>query len=93
MQALWEEYGPDRLVVITWLGESNSGAANQDDVARWMDTHGLTHIVSPGWGEGHTLSGGGGLGLPSMNLIAPGGEIVIAAGWVQDSDIQAALPE
>ena len=95
MQELYTTY-QDRLVVITWLGKSTQDEPPTDaDVQDWIDTHGLTHIVvaDVDWvNTKHFVEDEDRFPIPSMNLFAPGGEIVVAAGWIGENNVVDVLP-
>ena len=95
LEALYQEYVDDGFIVITLLGENSAGATpSQSELEDWANQFGLTHPVVADAGFGVTASfvTGGTIGLPSMDLIEAGGEIVKVDDWVDASDVEAHLP-
>jgi hypothetical protein len=65
-----------------------------DDLNIWVDEYGVTHPVlsDPEWEVVEGYSDRGRPALPSHTLIAPGMEILVASGKVEEADVVAALP-
>jgi len=92
---MYETYKDEGLVIVTLLVETlGRTAPTQDDLNDWVDAYGVTHPVvsDPDWGVIESYSDRGRPALPSHTLIAPGMEIIVASGKVEEADILAALP-
>ena len=70
----------DGLMVITLIGENDSGQTpSAEDLAGWADAYGSTHpvLADPDWGVTCSfLDCSRGFGLPTMQLLSPGMEVV-----------------
>ena len=95
LEALYQQYKNDGFIVITLLGETNSGATpTQADLEQWANSMGITHpvvadtnfMVTSSFVTGNTI------GLPSMDLIGAGGEILYTDSWISEGQISSNLP-
>lgn len=86
LEGLYQQYKNDGFIVITLL---ETGGLNT-----WVDEFGINHPVveDPGYGVAGRFVQGNTIGLPSMSLIAPGGEVLLANRFPSVQDIEAALP-
>jgi hypothetical protein len=79
------------------IGENNSGSTptSEELLADWAEVYGLTHpvVADSSFGVGGSFVEGGSIGLPSMTLLKPGAEIVIAGDYVTEADIASAIGE
>ncbi len=94
LQEWYETYEDAGFMVITLLGEDNSGeTSDQADLAEWADTYGLHHpVVSDGgWGVTSRFVPAS-FGIPTMHLLGPGAEVIAADAFLGTPDIEAALP-
>ena len=82
-------------MILTLFAQTEAGAEpSEDDLMAWADRFGHDFPVLNDFGypvggafvEGNTIS------LPSMSLIAPGGEVIKADAYVTEADIEAILP-
>jgi len=81
--------------VITLIGENGSGQApSRAELQEWVDRFGLGHpvVADPGFGVTSRFVVGGSIGLPSMTLLGPGAEVIVADGRVNEQAVLAALP-
>jgi len=95
LDALYDQYADQGFIVITLIGETNSGGPpSQADLKEWADRFGLEHPVveDPGYGVAGSFVQGTSIGLPTMTLLAPGGEILVADGFVTAQHVLQALP-
>ncbi|MEN0061125.1 MAG: hypothetical protein AAGA48_03190 [Myxococcota bacterium] len=77
------------------MGENNGGSPpSQAELQQWVDRFGLTHpvVADPGFGVGGSFVPGGSIGLPSLSLLGPGAEVLIADGRPNSGDVISALP-
>ena len=92
---MYNSYADRGLMIITLLGETDSGSLPaQENLAGWADQYGQTFpVVADGsFGVGARFVEGSSIGLPSISLLAPGMEVVIADGRPTAQDIEALLP-
>ena len=95
LAALYEQYKDDGFIVITLLGENTGGSTpSQDELADWADQFGIEHpvVADEGFAVTSRFVDGGSIGLPSMDLLEAGGEIVIRNAYVDESDVENHLP-
>ena len=99
MLAQWYEDYKDRgLMIVTLIVETLEEAPpTVDDLNEWADAYGSTHAVTtdPDWEVIDSYSERGRPALPSFTLIAPGMEILLAAGGsgsVTEEDLLDLLP-
>jgi hypothetical protein len=85
-------------MVMTLIGETNTGDPAQEDLMEWATDYGLTHpvLADPGFSEIVNYlyadpSFNGSFGLPNMELLSPGMVVVSSNGWVNAGDIEALL--
>lgn len=93
--ALYNQYVDQGFIVITLIGETESGGApTQADLGRWADRFGIEHpvVADPGYGVAARFVTGSTIGLPTMTLLAPGAEITVADGHVTAQHVLQALP-
>lgn len=94
VQGYYEEYGARGFIAITLLGEDeNSQPPDNDDLNAWAEQAGITHpvLADGSWGVSNRYEQDG--GIPTLTLVAPGGELVMVDQYVTDADIEAVLPE
>ena len=78
------------------MAENDEGSTpTEDELLDWADTHlgdAPYHpvVADPGWGVGSRFEADG--GIPSLTLLGPGAVVITADGWIDASDIEAALP-
>ena len=92
---MFEKYEDQGLLFITLMGENNSGQTpDLGELQEWAGLYGLNFpvVADVGFEVSFRFATGNTVSLPSYTLIAPGGEIVIAEGWVGESDILQHLP-
>jgi hypothetical protein len=92
---MYESYKDQGLIVITLLVETlDRTAPTVDELNIWVDEYGVTHpVVSDAqWEVVDRYSERSRPALPSHTLIAPGMEILVASGRVEEADVVAALP-
>ena len=92
---LYESYREEGLMVITLLGETDSGAApGVEHLEAWSSQYGQDFpvVADPGYSVASRFVTGGSIGLPTITLLAPGAEVLIADGYPQTADIEGALP-
>ena len=92
---LYETYKERGLIVVTLLVETNDGKPpTVEDLEEWVDEYEVTHPVlsDPEWGVVESYTSRGTPALPSHTLLAPGMEILIAAGQVDEAEVEALLP-
>lgn len=95
LDALYDTYANDGFIVVTLLGENSFGnTPSQDELMQWADAFGIGHpvVADPGWGTTIRYIDGYSIALPSMHLIAPGGEVLVRGGWVSEQQVQQNLP-
>ncbi len=95
LEALYQEYESQGFIVITLLGENNNyETPSVAELGQWADELGVTHpvVADPGMGTTFSFVEGGTVLLPSMTLIADGGEILYADEWVGESEVSNNLP-
>ena len=81
-------------MIVSLIGEDESGGVpSTDGLAGWADAYGLTTPVAADSSWGVSFRYEQDYGIPSQHLIAPGGEIIAVDSWVNDSDIEAILPD
>ena len=91
----YETYKDQGLIIVTLLVENNDQQApSVDELGLWVEEYGVTHPVvsDPNWEVIESYSDRGRPALPSHTLIAPGMEIVVTSGKVEESEIVAILP-
>jgi len=79
---------------VTLLAEDeNYNPATVADAARWAERHGKTHpvLADPNWSVSERFMTSPAVNLPSMHLIAPGGEVLRAEDFVTRSEIEGFL--
>ena len=77
------------------MAENLSGATpSQSELLDWANSFGLSHpvVADPGFGFTTGFIDGSSIGLPSMHIIAAGGEVVERDIWASESDVQRYLP-
>lgn len=92
---MYETYKDQGLVVVTLLVEDyDQDPPSEADLNVWVDEYEVTHPVTsdPEWGVAELYSIRDRPALPSHTLIAPGMEIIIAAGEASEADIIDVLP-
>ncbi len=92
---MYETYKDQGLLVITLLVENyDNTAPTVEELNTWVDEYAITHpVVSDAdWEVVESYSERGRPALPSHTLIAPGMEILVASGKVEEADVVAALP-
>lgn len=95
LEALYQEYGPDGFIVITLYAENMTGGQpSPSDVQGWVDAFGLTHpvVADPYYDVLVRYISGYYIALPSMQLLAPGAEILQLDSLVSESQVVNALP-
>jgi len=95
LEALYQKYEDDGFIVITLLGENmDSQTPSQSDLEEWADSLGVTHpvVADPNFDYTFGFIDGNSIGLPSMHIIAAGGEVVARDIWADESDVQSYLP-
>ena len=93
---LYDQYKDRGLMIITLLGEDESGGTpGVENLETWADQYGQTFpvVADAGYGVVTRYVSGGSIGLPSITLLGPGAEVVIADGYPQTADIEAVLPD
>ncbi len=94
LEALYQEYKDRGYIVITLLGENNSGGApTTDELQEWAASYGSTHplVSDAGFGYGWNFMSGA---LPSQTLMGPGAVLVqIDQYGLGGSDIEEVLPD
>jgi hypothetical protein len=94
MQAHWDTYKDQGLVVVTLLAEDmESQSADQTDLQTWAEQFGLTHpvLADTGWGIGNRFEQD--FGIPSVTLLKPGLVVhSVDQASVTTADIEAILP-
>ncbi len=81
-------------MVITLLAEDESySPATVDDAARWAEKHGKTHpvLADPGWAVSYRFITASVVDLPSMHLVAPGGEVLGVDDYFPRGEIESYL--
>jgi hypothetical protein len=76
------------------LAENNESATpSKEDLQSWAEEYAVTHplVADENWAVSNRFEADG--GIPTLSLLKPGAEVVIADGRVSESDIEAALPE
>ncbi len=92
---MYETYKDQGLVIVTLMVETvERDPPTVDDLNAWVDAYGITHLVvtDPEWEVVDRYSERVPTALPSLTLIAPGMEIIVAAGSVEEADVVAVLP-
>ncbi len=92
---MYNSYADRGLMIVTLLGETDSGSLPaQENLAGWADQYGQTFpvVADASFGVGARFVEGSSIGLPSVSLLAPGMEVVIADGRPSEQDIEAVLP-
>jgi len=92
---MFDKYEDEGLMIITLVGENSSRETpDLEDLQQWADTFGANYpvVADAEFEVSSRFALGGTLSLPGMTLIAPGGEILVADGWVEEDDIIAHLP-
>ncbi len=92
---LYNYYRDSGLMIITLLGEDDSGnTPGVESLEAWADQYGQTFpvVADAGYGVVTRYVTGGSIGLPSLTLLGPGAEVVIADGYPDESDIESVLP-
>ncbi|NCG20743.1 MAG: hypothetical protein GWP91_17175 [Rhodobacterales bacterium] len=95
LEALYQRYEAEGFIVITMIGENlQSESPSQADLVEWADSLGLSHpvVADPGMATTFSFVEGNSVGLPSMTLIAAGGEILYADDWLGESEVSSNLP-
>ena len=94
MEELYQTYRDDGFIVVTLITENyDAETPSQDNLEEWAEEYGLTSpVLADGDEVAERYSERGELSLPSMTLIGPGAEVLIADGDVEESDIEDALP-
>ena len=92
-QEWYEKYGAQGFLPITMLTETlDEVPPNQTDLNTWADTYGQTFpVLSDDQGIVDSFSPRGSVSLPSLSLIGPGMEVIIADGEIEEEDVIAAL--
>jgi hypothetical protein len=66
---------------------------NQAELNEWADQYGQTFpVLSDALEVVNRYSPRGEVSLPSLSLLGPGAEVIIADGEVSEADVIAALP-
>jgi hypothetical protein len=92
LQADYEEFGSRGFIPVTLIAENDvSATPSQDDLNEWVAQFGLTHpvVADDGWVIGNRFEVD--YGIPSMTLIAPGGEILFRDEYITATEIEEAL--
>ena len=92
----YDEYKDQGLMVITLLAETRSEEVPEPEaLMAWADSHNQDFpvVADSGFGVSQRFVTGGTIYLPTMTLLAPGAEVVIADGDVTTADIEAVLPD
>lgn len=82
-------------MIVTLFGETQGGSPpTPDDLMAWADQfgHEFPVLADPNFSVGGSFVAGSSIGLPSMSLIAPGGEVIKADQYVTEADIEPLLP-
>ena len=92
----WYERYQDRgLIVATLLVENLAGdPPSVEELQTWVEDFDVPHIVlsDPQWGVIESYSERGTPALPAHTLIAPGMEILVASGKIEEEDLEQVLP-
>jgi hypothetical protein len=81
-------------MVISLMAENSEGTTpSTEDLGDWAGQYGLTTpvLADEGWSVNNRFEADG--GIPTMTLLAPGAEVILADEWVTEADIEAVLPE
>jgi len=91
---LYEDYVDQGFMAITLITENyQQEPPSQDDLNTWADEYGQTFpVLSDAEPVALRYTQRDSLSLPSISLLGPGAELLIADGDVDEDDIVAALP-
>jgi len=92
LQDLYDTYAAQGFVVMTLLGENEYGETpSLSDLQRWADEFGLNHpvLADPSYGVSARWAG---VYIPTMHLVGPGAEVLMADTYVDETTIEANLP-
>ena len=81
--------------MITLIGENDFGQTpSEAELRGWANEFGINHpvVADDGFAYTYGFIDGGSFGLPSMHIIAPGGEVVERDIWAGESDVTRYLP-
>ena len=82
-------------MILTLFAQTEAGAdPSEADLMAWADRfdHDFPVLNDFGYPVGGSFVEGSTISLPSMSLIAPGGEGLKADAYVTEADIEAILP-
>jgi len=91
---LYEDYVDQGFMAITLITENYlEEPPSQDDLNTWADEYGQTFpVLSDAEPVALRYTERDSLSLPSISLLGPGAELLVADGDVDEDDIIAALP-
>jgi hypothetical protein len=81
-------------MIISLMAENAASTTpSTDDLNEWASEYGLSTpvVADTNWGVNNRFEEDG--GIPTTTLLGPGAEVIIRDGWVQDTDIEAVLPD
>ena len=93
MQTWYEKYKDQGFIAISLITETyDEVPPAQEDLQDWANEYGQTFpVLSDAIRVVDRFSERPGVSLPSLSLIGPGGEVILADAEVTEDDIVAAL--
>ncbi len=91
---MYEDYVDQGFMAITLITENyQQEPPSQDDLNTWADEYGQTFpVLSDAEPVALRYTERDSLSLPSISLLGPGAELLVADGDIDEDDIIAALP-